>query len=167
VRFRVTRRISVPAVLPWAPLLGLALITCVFSFRFARVDASDNHRSNILPVHTTATVARDAANLSNIEVGLRADANGNLAQLTLGQTNLGHDDAAFDRLASQIRAIIGKPGTPLSKPVEVEIDADDALHYKYVIRAVSKCSGEIDPQTGRLVRYVEKIKFAPPHKPRS
>jgi hypothetical protein len=34
-----------------------------------------------------------------------------------------------------------------------------------VIRAISKCTGRLDPQTKQMIRYVEKIKFSPPKQP--
>ena len=63
--------------------------------------------------------------------------------------------------------IIGRPGNPLTKDVEVEIDADYETQYKYVVKAISKCTGRYDPGTKQVTRYVEKIKFAPPHKPKA
>ena len=76
-------------------------------------------------------------------------------------------DAAFDRLNREILQIIGRPGNPLTKDVEVEIDADYEVHYSFVVKAISKCTGRMDAQTKQIARYVEKIKFAPPHKPKA
>jgi hypothetical protein len=89
-----------------------------------------------------------------------------LTQLTLGSKNLGTDDAAFVCLNQEILRIIGRPGNPLTKDVEVEIDADFETHYHYVVKAISNCTGRLDPQTRQVARFVEKIKFAPPHLPK-
>lgn len=86
-------------------------------------------------------------------------------QLTFGGRNLGNDDAAFDRLNAEVLKVIVKPGNPLTKDIEVEIDADFNVRYEYTIRAVSKCTGRLDPQTKRVVRYIEKIKFKPSKRP--
>ena len=67
-------------------------------------------------------------------------------------------------LNSEILKIIGRPGNPLTKDVEVEIDADYNLSYDNVIQAISACTGSWNPRTQSLTRYVEKIKFAPPKK---
>ena len=64
-----------------------------------------------------------------------------------------------------LRAIGGTPGGPASKDTEVEIDADYNLHYSYVISAISACTGRFDERTKQIVRYIEKIKFAPPRRP--
>ena len=88
-------------------------------------------------------------------------------RLTLGSKNLGNDDLAFERLNKEILQIIGRPGNPLTKDIEVEIDADYETQYKYVVKAISKCTGQLDPGSNQVARYVEKIKVAPPHKPKA
>ena len=48
------------------------------------------------------------------------------------------------------------------------INADYNLHYEYIIHAVSACSGQLREMKGGstgIVRFVEKIKFAPPRRP--
>ncbi|MDA0835114.1 MAG: biopolymer transporter ExbD, partial [Planctomycetota bacterium] len=59
--------------------------------------------------------------LPEIKVRLVANADGTLGQVRLGQQNLGNDEAAFDRLNSRILQIIGRPGNPLTKDMEVEL----------------------------------------------
>jgi biopolymer transport protein ExbD len=105
-------------------------------------------------------------NLPDMKVGLHSDRDGNLTSLTFGAKNLGNDEAAFERLSQEVLAIIGRPGNPLTKDIEVEIDADFECQYRYVVKAISRCTGRFDPQTQKIARYVEKIKFAPPHKPK-
>ena len=46
---------------------------------------------------------------------------------------------------------------------EVEIDPDYGLDYKYIIAAISSCSGKM--VDGKMVRYISKIKFAPIRQP--
>jgi hypothetical protein len=92
-----------------------------------------------------------------------ATPDGTLGSLKLGQRSLGNDERAFAQLNSEILKIIGRPGNPLTKDVEVEIDADYNLNYAYVIQAISSCTGTM--RNGNLIRYVEKIKFASPRKP--
>ncbi len=101
----------------------------------------------------------------DIKVRLVADADGNLVSLKIGQRHLGNDDRAFERLNSEIlRAIGGTPGGPASKDTEVEIDADHKLHYEYVIKAMTACTGRFDQRTQQAIRYIEKIKLAPPRR---
>ena len=104
----------------------------------------------------------------DIKVRMIANAEGNLVSLQIGTRKLGNDDRAFTQLNSEIlRAIGGTPGGPAAKDTEVEIDADYNLHYSYVIKAISSCTGRFDERTGGIVRYIEKIKFAPPRRPGS
>ena len=102
----------------------------------------------------------------DLKVRMIADPAGNLVSLQMGSRKLGNDERAFIQLNSEIlRAIGGTPGGPASKDTEVEIDADYNLHYSYVISAISACTGRFDERTKNVVRYIEKIKFAPPRRP--
>ena len=103
-------------------------------------------------------------NLPEIKVRLKANPEGRLAGIELGRRPLGNDAQAFARLNSEILKMIARPGNPLTKDMEVEIEADYQLHYDYVVRAVSSCTGRYDPGSKKVVRYIEKIKFAPPRK---
>lgn len=101
----------------------------------------------------------------DIKVRLIADPSGNLVSLQIGQRELGNDDRAFARLNTEIlRVIGGVPGGPASKDTEVEIDADYNLQYAYVIKAVTAITGRFDQRSQQVVRYIERIKFAPPRR---
>ena len=101
----------------------------------------------------------------DVTVRLVANVDGTLGQVRLGQQNLGNDEAAFNRLNSRILQIIGRPGNPLTKDMEVELNSDYGLNWSYTMRAISACTGRLDPKSKRIVRYIEKIKFAPPRPP--
>ena len=48
----------------------------------------------------------------------------------------------------------------------MEIDCDYYLHYKYVIAAITAVSGKpAENDSKKIVRLIEKIKFAPPDDP--
>lgn len=153
--------------LPLVPLFDVMFLLLMFFMLNLKGLSSARHFTVNLPAGPPAPASASAANLSDIRVGLRSDREGRLTQLTLGSTNLGSDDAAFDRLNREILQIIGRPGNPLTRDVEVEIDADYETQHRYVVKAISTCTGRMDPQTRQIARYVEKIKFAPPHKPRA
>lgn len=106
----------------------------------------------------------DDMQLPDIKVKLVADADGNLSRLMLGSRNLGSGQPAFAQLNLEILKLIGRPGDPISKDMEVEIDADYHLHFSHVINAVGACTGRLDAN-GKVVKYIEKIKFSPPKKP--
>jgi biopolymer transport protein ExbD len=153
--------------LPLVPLFDVMLLLLMFFMLNLKGISSSRHFTVNLPVGPPVPASAPAAGLSDIKVGLRSDREGRLTQLTLGSKNLGNNDAAFDRLNREILQIIGRPGNPLARDVEVEIDADYETDYRYVVKAISKCTGRMDPQTKQIARYVEKIKFAPPHKPKA
>lgn len=69
-------------------------------------------------------------------------------------------------LNGEILKIIGRPGNPLAHDISVTIDADYECQYKYIVKAISRCTGRYDPTTQQVTRYVEKIKFAPAHLPK-
>ena len=101
----------------------------------------------------------------DIKVKLRANPDGTLAGLYIGQRPLGVGPAAFRALNIEILKIIGSPGNELTKDTSVEIDADYNLHFHNVISAIGACTGTLDQRTGNVVKYIEKIKFAPPKPP--
>lgn len=153
--------------IPMAPMIDIVFQLLIFFMLNLKIVAPEGNFNINLPIMAPAQAREPDVNLPDIKVGLRSDRDGNLTQLTLGSKNLGNDDAAFERLNREILQIIGRPGNPLTKDVEVEIDADYETHYRYVVRAISSCTGRMDPQTKQIARYVEKIKFAPPHKPKA
>lgn len=101
-----------------------------------------------------------------LKVRMESDAQGRLVSLRLGNRRLGRDDEAFSKLNGEIlRALGGVPGGPNAADLEIEIDADANLHYGYVMQALTACGGRFDERTRQVVRYVEKIRFAPPRRP--
>lgn len=151
--------------IPMAPMIDIVFQLLIFFMLNLKIVAPEGNFNINLPVSAPSNAQQDIS-LPDIKVGLRSDRDGNLVQLTLGGNNLGNNDAAFDRLNQEILKIIGRPGNPQTKDIEVELDADFECQYKYVVKAISRCTGRFDPQTQQIARYVEKIKFAPPHKPK-
>ncbi len=101
--------------------------------------------------------------LPPITVRLRAASDGQLASIQFGQRSLGRD---FSALRQQIRGILGDNAGPGSvQDTEVELDCDYNLRYEYTIDAITAISGYVTPD-GRIVKLVDKIKFAPLHPPK-
>ena len=97
------------------------------------------------------------------KVRLLADGEGRLRDIQVGENSMGNDiPACFQRLNNNVRSWALSGGT-YSDDLEVEIDADYQLHYEYVIKAISACTGYVDGD--RKVKFLEKIKFAPPRRP--
>ncbi len=164
LKFRLRLPMSTRIPFPLASWIGVVLLLMVLAFSSIQSTATERDFTRHLPI--PAPIAASNNRLAEIRVGLRSDEAGTLTEITVGQYSLGGDDAAFERLNAEILRLLTRTGNPLTQAVEVEIDADYELRYEYVIRAVAACSGRIDPETKELVRFVERIKFTPPHRPR-
>ena len=165
MRFRIRTTGPEKVQIPLAPLIDIVfqlLIFFMLNLKFGNYEG--NFKIN-MPISAPQGLAAEQP-VSEIRVALRSDQQGQLTELLVGSKSLGNDDLAFELLNKEILSIIGRPGHPLLKDIEVEIDADFETQYKYVTRAISSCTGGEDPETKQLARYVEKIKFAPPHKPK-
>lgn len=81
--------------------------------------------------------------------------------------NVVDTDSTFRELHSRIINLIGTSTGPGSfqEDIEVELDCDYNLRYERVINAITQVSGFIDPNTGDVVKLIEKIKFSPPRGP--
>lgn len=143
---------------PMAPMIDIVFQLLIFFMLNLKIVAPEGTFNVNMPVN-----GGPPGDVQELHVNLRADADGNLSRLFLGENYLGNDDRAFERLSSEILKVAGPRGNPLSDRLEVLIDADYDLRYEYVIKAVSKCTGRLDSK-GNVIRYVEKIKFAPPKK---
>ena len=163
---RIARPTSLSRVeIPMAPMIDIVFQLLIFFMLNLKIVAPEGNFNINLPVNGPTNPGGDVS-LPVIKVGLRSDRDGNLVQLTLGGNNLGNDNRAFDRLNSEVLKIIGRPGNPLTKEIEVELDADHECQYKYVVQAISRCTGRVESQTQQVTRYIEKIKFAPPRTPK-
>lgn len=98
------------------------------------------------------------------KVRLLADAEGNLRDIRVGDRSLGAQvPASFNQLNNDVRGWASSGGGGYADDLEVEIDADYNLHYQYTIKAISACTGFL--QGDRKIKFLEKIKFAPPRRP--
>lgn len=147
-----------------APMIDIVFQLLIFFMLTLKIIEPEGDFNINMPV-IAPPESKDDIVLPDIKVRLVANQDGSLNHIELGSRNLGGDEQAFDRLNSEILRIIGRPGNPLTEDMEVEIDADYNLNYRYVISAISACTGRYDSRTQRIVRYVEKVKFAPPRSP--
>jgi biopolymer transport protein ExbD len=93
-----------------------------------------------------------------IRIRLLADAEGRLAGIRMGGRTL----QDFDELRTCIRDVMRDDhGTGAAAELaEVELDCDYNLEYEHAIGAITAVSGYLDD--GRVVKLVDKIRFAPP-----
>jgi biopolymer transport protein ExbD len=97
-----------------------------------------------------------------VKIRLLANRDGTLAGIQMGQRKL----SSFVELQHQIREISGLDRGPAGSPnnAEVELECDYELKFEYVISALSAVSGYLAADKQTVVRMIEKIRFAPPHK---
>ena len=148
-----------------APMIDVVFQLLIFFMLTLKIIEPEGDFNINMPIGAPSQANPDQPLLPDIKVRLRANEDGTLQQLSLGRSNLGSDARAFDRLNMEILKMIGRPGNPLTKDMEVEIEADYNLHYGNGIQAVGACTGRLDSRSKKIVRYVEKIKFAPPKRP--
>ena len=148
------------------PMIDVVFQLLIFFMLTLKIIPPEGDFSINMPIGAPSQATTDVQ-LPDIKVRLIAARNGQLAELRFGQRNLGNDpDVVFQQLNAEILKSIGRPGNPLTKDIEVEIDADYELHYNYTIQTVSACMGRYDPSSERIIRYIEKVKFAPPRPPK-
>ena len=107
-----------------------------------------------------AGVASDDAQIPPIKIRLRADKEGNLAGIRMGQRPI----RTFKELRREIRQLCGADRGPAaaSASPEVEFECDYNLKYEYVVDAVTAISGYLANDDQTVVRMIEKIRFTPP-----
>ena len=159
-----------------APMIDIVFQLLIFFMLTLKIIEPEGDFSINMPLgKPTQQVDPENPLLTPIKIRLHANEDGSLAQIVVvGLDPLGSGDAAFDRLNRKILQVIqavGRPGDPITKDIEVEIDADYNLDFEYSLRAMSACTGrlQLDSKTGKpgVVRYIENIKFTPPKRPES
>lgn len=136
-------------------IVFLLLIFFVMTFKIVEMEGDFSIR---MPLAGDGAAA-DPTDLP-LKLRLRADANGTLTSMSLNEINLGTD---FDQLRSNVVSLIGT-GAPAEgeEGPELEIDTDYNLRYAYVIQSITAVSGYKDGD--RVVKLIEKIKFAKPRR---
>lgn len=97
--------------------------------------------------------------LPPIHVHLRANPAGECTRVVLGE----HEFAGPDRwnlMHRRLASIVGEGD--LRRDAEVELHCDSQLKYEHAMAAITAISGRLNPDDGRIIQLVEKIKFAPP-----
>ncbi len=147
-----------------APMIDVVFQLLIFFMLTLKIIPLEGDFNINMPLGQQATESPDIP-IPPIKVRLTANADGTLAGVSMRQVSLGNDNLAFDRLNAEVGQLVGRRDNPFMDDLEVEIDADYNLHYRHVISAVSACTGYVSPQSGQVIRYVEKVKFAPPRRP--
>jgi biopolymer transport protein ExbD len=142
---------------PMIDIVFQLLTFFIMSFKIATVEGDFSIKMPLAA--PSAGVPNPEEMLPPIRVRLTANADGSLRGIQMGERSL----PSYAALHNEIIGIVGTDSGPgsLAEQAEVELDADYDLHYRNIISAVTAISGYVDPN-GRIVKLIEKIKFAPP-----
>jgi biopolymer transport protein ExbD len=147
------------------PMIDIVFQLLAFFIMTLKVVVLEGDFNIKMPIAAVGMGAPTESLLPPMHIGLRAAADGQLAEINFGERNLGTGEAGFRALQSEVIAYIGGAGpNSLKEEAEVEIDADYDLQYQHVIDCVSAVTG-YRGEDGQIVTLVEKIKFTPPERP--
>jgi biopolymer transport protein ExbD len=140
------------------PMIDIVFQLLTFFCMTLRVAAAEGDFNIKMPLMGQTAGLPNIDQLPPMKVRLRADAGGNLAELTLNdRAFIGVD--RFKALHQYIASLVGEGN--LAASAEVELDCDFNLKYEHVIEAITAVSGTLGPD-GQIIKLVEKIKFTPP-----
>ncbi|RPI90640.1 MAG: biopolymer transporter ExbD [Planctomycetaceae bacterium] len=144
--------------LDMTPMIDVVFQLIIFFMLTLKIRANEGDFNINMPL---GQGVGQSSELPPIKVRLESNPDGTLRTIAIGRQSLGNDERAFALLNREVLNLVGRPGTAFSKDIEVEIDSDYELHYQYVVSAMTACTGKLD-EKGQPMRFVEKIKFAPP-----
>ncbi|MBR4834393.1 MAG: biopolymer transporter ExbD [Thermoguttaceae bacterium] len=122
-----------------------------------------------MPVEAQSNQAPTLDELTPVVVRLTADSRGELSGIRFGDAALGDMNA----LRSAVYRYINQNGVAFSDAysgagtpefrddLEIELDCDPALRYRYAVQAITAVAGYLNSE-GQIVKMVDKVKFAPP-----
>ncbi len=145
-------------ILQMTPMIDIVfqlMVFFVFTFRIVLPEGDFNIRMPSAEKSTASTPSESPL----LKVRLRANAEGQLAAVQLGDVSFA-GDAPFYQLQTQIRGLIGDAAGPGPSDQEVEIDADFNLKYRYAMNAITAVTGYVD-DNGEQHKLVERVRFSP------
>jgi biopolymer transport protein ExbD len=146
------------------PMIDVVFQLLIFFMLTLKLRADEGDFSINMPLGQSQATSEQ---MPDLKVRLIANPDGTLAALQFGRRNLGVGDRAYAELNRQVLNVIGRPGSSLSSDIAVEIDPDFELHYTEVMKAITAVSGRVDPISKQPRKYLEKVKFAKPRKPKA
>ena len=162
MRVRNVQRRGEEVELQMTPMIDIVFQLLIFFIMTFKIAAPEGDFNIKMPLVAPSEGIPPVEVLPPIKVRLTARSSGALNQIEFGNRSLGRD---FGALRQAVIDMLGdEPGPSVVENTEVELDCDYHLRYEYVVEAITAVSGYVDPD-GRIVKVVEKIKFAPPRPP--
>lgn len=148
------------------PMIDVVFQLLIFFLFTLKIVTPEGNFDINMPLGKAAESSVSDAELQPLQVRLEAEPNGELSSLKLNGRDLGSDMQAFKRLNEEVHSIVqalqrvgpADDGAGLEAQ-EVELDPDFRLDYKYVVSAISACSGRMAAD-GTPVPLLSVIKFA-------
>lgn len=142
------------------PMIDVVFQLISFFMFSLKVIAPEGDFDIRMPIAAAAAAAPDDQQVPPVRVKLTAGPDGSLAAIAMNGTPV----ADFDELRKRIIGLVGADSGPnsLAEKTEVEFDADYALKYANVVKAITAVSGKVE--NGQVVELIRKIKFTPPKK---
>jgi biopolymer transport protein ExbD len=146
------------------PMIDVCFQLIIFFMLSLRLFSPEGDFSVTMPLASPRPDLSDQRQALPVKVRLRADKKGDLVSIQMGQRMLG----SFKELHKQIRETSGIDRGPAGtfSTAEVELDCDYNLKYKHIVDALTAISGFVADDRQTIVRMIEKIRFAPPRKPK-
>jgi biopolymer transport protein ExbD len=145
---------------PMTPMIDVVfqlIIFFLFSFKIVLPEGDFNIR---MP-SAAAARSMDISESIPTPLVMKADADGNLADMRLGGRSFGNGPDVFLRLHQQIRGMVNDAGGPgTADDLEIELDCDYDLNYEHVMKAITAITGYIE--NGQPHKLIERVKFTPP-----
>ena len=147
--------------LQMTPMIDIVFQLLVFFIMTFKIVTPEGDFNIKMPAAAPSEGIPEPDALPPIKVRLTASPSGALSQIRFGNRSLGGD---FKQLRQAVIDMLGEEPSPgVLATTEVELDCDYQLRYEYVIEAITAVSGYVDDD--RIVKVIEKIKFAPPRRP--
>lgn len=134
---------------PMIDVVFQLLVFFLFTFKIAPVEGEIG--VNMPPVDAGSAQATEEVTLDRTLIRLIAGPGGALAEVRFGENELGSGEVALRALAKLLRETYAGPAD-IVDDVEIDIDADRTLAYRWVIRAANAV----------MSVGIEKINFADP-----
>lgn len=146
--------------LQMTPMIDIVFLLLVFFVMTFKIVAPEGDFNVKMPLNTpTETISDPEDIVDPIQIRLVSDSQGRLRNILFGERSLGTD---FRVLRAEVIGVVESTSSEEAREkLEVELDSDYLLRYEYTVEAMTAISGYIN-QEGRVVKLIDKIKFAPP-----
>ena len=148
------------------PMIDVVFQLLIFFLLTLKIVEPEGDFNINMPLGRPAEASVTDAELQPLKVRLEAGADGELQRLLFNDRDFGGGPDAFDLLNGEVNKVVqalqnvGPANADRgAEAQEVELDPDFALDYKYVISAISACSGRMTAE-GTTVPLLNRIKFA-------